>query len=240
MRTIEITTTQKVTIQYPLAGLSDRFLAWLVDFFAILTGTFILYALIAAADFASSELEYLLVMPLIFFYTPGFELIANGQTPGKMALGTRVVRLNGEKPLLSEITLRWAFRWLDIYSSAGSIGAMLISSTPRSQRLGGMLSNTTVIKINNRSLIGLKDILKIDTPESYEITYPGVRQFSEQDMLLIKSAIDRSIRFRNKAHKEALNEVVKKVVEKLGERPKEKQQTDFLRTLIRDYIVLTR
>ena len=251
MRTIDITTTQKVIIQYPLASLADRFLGWLIDFLIIAVFT-ILFQLLMVPwlldAFLGSDavwedvevLEYVFVLPFIFFYTLAWENLAAGQTPGKMAIGTRVVKLDGDKPNFSDLALRWSFRWFDIYMTLGAIGSLLISSSPKSQRLGGILSNTTVIKANNRSRVALTDILKIDTIAEYEVTYPEVSRFTEQEMLLIKSTIDRTNRHRNKSHKEALNAVVKRVVEELGIEPQEKNKIKFLRTLIRDYIVLTR
>ena len=42
MRTIDITTTQKVTIQYELAGFRDRAIAYILDFLIVGAGILII------------------------------------------------------------------------------------------------------------------------------------------------------------------------------------------------------
>ena len=120
------------------------------------------------------------------------------------------------------------------------MAALMISSSNKNQRLGDMTANTTVIRIKFNLRFRLEDILKINTLEDYEPTYPEVRRLSEKDMLLIKTIISRYRKYRNKAHQEVIDELVQNLVQLLDivETPRDK--IAFLKTLIRDYIVLTR
>jgi hypothetical protein len=86
----------------------------------------------------------------------------------------------------------------------------------------------------------LEDILKINTIDDYEPTYPEVRQLSEKDMLLIKTIISRYRKHRNKAHQELINDLVKNLMQQLDVVEPPRDKIAFLKTLIRDYIVLTR
>lgn len=243
MRTIDITTTQNVTIQYELSALKDRFLAWMIDM-AVIVGSMIVISIIMGIILqgsADGDWVFMLVLWSIFMlYTLVSEIIMNGQTIGKKALNLKVVKLNGKEPGLSDYLIRWMFRSVDIYASAGAVGALLVSASGRSQRLGGLLSNTTVIKVKPVVVFSLGDILKIDTVENYTPQYPDIRHFDESDMLMIKSAIDRWRKYPNVAHQKALFELNKKMAGELGLTEIPKESYAFLRTLVSDYIVLTR
>ena len=86
----------------------------------------------------------------------------------------------------------------------------------------------------------LEDILKINTIDDYEPTYPEVRRLSEKDMLLIKTIISRHRQHPNAAHKEVVNDLVKTLMQQLDIKAPPRDKIAFLKTLIRDYIVLTR
>lgn len=242
MRTIDINTTQNVTIQYELANLRDRILSFMIDFVILAISSWIL--LIAVASTFSMKFGnvylYLIIMPYFLFYTLAQEVMFNGQTIGKRVLGLRVVKINGKEPTISDYLIRWAFRLVDIWFSSGSLAALLISSTPRNQRLGGLLSDTTVVRLNSSSRFKLDDILKINSIDNYEPSYPEIRFFSEEDMLTIKTALDRFRQYPNPAHQEVIEELSTTLAKKLEVAVVPANRVAFLKTLVSDYIVLTR
>lgn len=244
MRTIDIRTTQNVTITYEIASLRDRILAFVIDLVALI-GLAILLGLItlwiATGDDDLAQLFTLLVVsPSLVFYTFILESLNNGKTLGKMAMRLKVVKLDGKQLNNYDYLLRWTFRLIDIWFSLGSLAAILNSSSDNGQRLGGLVSNSTVVRVSPHFRVTLKEILKINTRENYEPVYPDVRQFREDDMLLIKQAIERYAKYKNQAHKEAILELVEVVRERLGISEEPKNKIKFLKTLIKDYIVLTR
>jgi hypothetical protein len=104
-----------------------------------------------------------------------------------------------------------------------------------------MTAGTTVIRKRNNLRMHLKNILSIDTLDSYEPVYPQVKALNEQDMLTIKQVISRFRKYPNDAHWEVVEALAGNLREHLDIH--ETQRTDdleFLRTLLRDYIVLTR
>ena len=247
MQTIEITTTQNVTIEYELAGLRERFFGMLID--TIIIGfIWIAIALIASATrlFESSFMSQAVsVFPFWFLiiYNMVCETFLNGQTFGKRSQGTKVVRIDGKPISLSDHLLRSVLLLADYVFSGGVIGALLISTTDKRQRLGDMAAGTTVIKISNNRRFGLYDILNINTLNNYTPQYAEVRQLSEEDMLFIKSIILRYQQYRNSAHEEAVDALydhLKKVLDIKIDLPYTNQRIDFFKTLIKDYIVLTR
>ncbi len=242
MSKIDITTTQNVTIEYELAPLSERIFAYMIDAVVMFGIILLLWSIFIPSTgyFYQSAVFYLVLLPVFLFYSLASEVFMNGQSLGKKIFGIKVVKLNGEEASLNDYIIRWTFRMVDIYFSFGTLASLLIGSSSKHQRLGDILANTAIIKVKSSFHLRLNDILKINSLENYEVTYPSVRQFSEKDMLLIKTTISRFQRFPNVAHKETLNNLVKNVSEKMQIKEKPKDKVQFLKTLIRDYIVLTR
>ena len=248
MRTIEIRTTQNVTIEYELASLRDRFFAYFIDW--LIVGSFYLFLstiltltlgeYIYSSGLGSSLIGFFLPLGLFVSYQLFSEVLVNGQSWGKKAIGIKVVRLDGKEPTLSDFLLRAVFHMVDTVLSLGIVAALLISSSAKSQRLGDMTANTTVIKVKFNLRFRLEDILKINTLNDYEPSYPEVRRLSEQDMLLIKTIISRHRKHRNRAHQEVVDELVLNLTEQLDIMEPPRDKIGFLKTLIRDYIVLTR
>jgi uncharacterized RDD family membrane protein YckC len=242
MRTIDITTTQKVTIEYELAALRDRIIAFFMDQL-ILYGFLLITWLLFLGGFGIENWNlylYIFAIPVYAFYSPVSEMLMDGQTLGKRVAGIKIVKLTGNEPSNTDYLIRWVFRLIDIWLSAGTIAAMLVSSSNKAQRLGDATSNTVLIKVKFQSRFRLEEIERISSLETYVPTYPQVKQLDEEDMLLIKSIVSRAKRYNNPAHKEVLQNLVKKLVEELEIDTRPRNHIEFLKTLIRDYIVLTR
>ena len=245
MQTIEIKTTQNVTIEYELASLWERGLATFIDLFIISMACILIP--LAISTIGSLELESI---QLVFVYCfVGFffgyfflmESMMGGQTLGKRIMNIRVVRLDGEIPTVNDYLLRAVFQYIDTVLSGGVLAAMLISSTTRQQRLGDMTAGTTVIRKRNNLRMHLKNILSIDTLDNYEPVYPQVKALNEQDMLTIKQVISRLRKYPNDAHWEIVEALAGNLREHLDiHEAKQTDDLEFLRTLLRDYIVLTR
>lgn len=246
MQTIDLQTSQNVTIEYELATTGERMLAVIVDIVVVGIGYF-LFALLVTAAFNVGWSDFQigifgLVVPLSCFiiYNFLYELLSHGQSLGKKALNIQVVRLDGEEPVPADYLLRALFYLVDLLATLGILGGLLISSTPRRQRLGDMTAGTAVIKMRPNSRFGLGDILRISSLADYEPQYPSVRQFTEQDMLLIKNAIARYQMYPNAANRALLHDLARQLALQLDAGEAFRQPTEFLKTLIRDYIVLTR
>ncbi len=245
MRTIGINTTQNVIIDYQLAGLRDRFFASLIDLFIWMTATWFLTIFFAFVidleeGFNGAVFTYFLPLAFFLFYHLVSEVLWEGQSLGKKAIGIKVVRLDGQEARLSDYLLRSVFLMIDMVFSVGVVGAMLISSSAKTQRLGDMTANTTVIRLSPDLNFKLEDILKINSLENYEPQYPEVKSLAEKDMLLVKQVLNRQRVHANKAHRDVVDQLVAKLCEELDIKLATKDRIGFLKTLLRDYIVLTR
>lgn len=245
MPNIDIRTTQNVTIEYELAPLRDRFFAFFIDLIIYYVFYFIFWLSILSVisplvDEWGLRFVGLTMMVGLVFYHFLFELLAGGRSLGKMAMNIRVVRMDGKEPGFGDHLMRSLFLVLDFFLSVGVLGGVLIGSTFSSQRLGDLAANTTVIRMKSTLHFQLKDILNIQSLENYEPKYPVVRQMSEPDMLLVKNVLNRYQNWQNPAHADAIRNTVSVICQRLGIEEPNGNKIEFLKTLIRDYIVLTR
>ena len=247
MRTISINTTQNVAIDYELAGLMDRLLAFLLDTIILVVYIFTIIRISELGNaFSDSNniTAFVIVVFLIFPPFIGYHLICealwNGQSIGKKALGIKVMKCNGQQMDIGDYGKRWMFRLIDILFSCGSVAVITIMSNDYNQRLGDIVGDTCVVKTNPRNQMSIKDVLKIKTQENYEPKYEGVVRFTEEDMLLLKNTLDRAKRNPNVHYKKLLALLADKICKELDIKKVPKQRTKFLKTVLNDYIVLTR
>lgn len=244
MKKAEILTANNVAIQYEMASLIQRILAFILDGVILSVYYLIILLLIASVSYSGSSLAniftYLLFFPVFFFYNLFCEINFNGQTIGKAALGIRVIKLTGETPTLNDYFIRWTYRVIDIWLCAGALAAIFVSSSDKGQRLGDISANTTLIRLNPESKYSIKDILKIGRNSDYTPTYLNVTLMSDEDMLLIKNTLDTIKKKPNSENKKVALELVKNSAEFLQIEEIPKNKTQFLSTLLKDYIMLTR
>jgi hypothetical protein len=83
---------------------------------------------------------------LIYYgYFALFESIWNGQTPGKRAIGLRVIHASGRPVSVFEAILRNIVRVADQLPGIYAIGIVCVFVTRRSQRLGDLAAGTVVV-----------------------------------------------------------------------------------------------
>lgn len=229
-----------MVLQYELADLRERILAYLIDLVAVGFTVLILIGLVSST-FTDTALTVMLVLTfsIFIFYSLLFEVLNQGQTLGKMAMRIQVIKTTSGQATFPDYAARWVFRLVDIYFSLGGIASILIASSSKSQRIGDIVANTTVIKITPKMNLTLRDILALHAPQAYQPEYIQARQLMEEDALLIKSTLDRYGRYRNKAHYAALNKLAERIVEVLNVEPPAHNQI-FLQTILKDYVMLTR
>ena len=204
MATISITTTQNVTIDHTLADFRLRLSAYFIDILIILAWV-IIHSVIKSVIFNDSGFGdayfYVVIISFFSFYTLLMEYFMNGQTPGKRAMNLRVVKLNGNEPSFMDYFIRWSLRFIEIYLSSGVLAAIMINTTNLNQRLADIIAGTVIVKIKGTLSINSVDLLKINSQNNYEPSYPEVIIFSENDMLTIKKLVDRYLSIDNESHR---------------------------------------
>ncbi len=234
---IEIRTAHNIIVYFELASLADRIIATLIDLMVIsalgfafgLVGSFI----------GADTITYVSVFLIAALYHLLFEIYNGGQSLGKMAMKTKVVNLKGIPPNPSEALQRWVFRMLDITFSVGALGAIFIVSSPKNQRLGDLIGSCTVIKLGQGHEVSLDRVERIQDRER-EILYPGVTNYSDEDMILVKDILSRHGRFKNRSTRKAMDTITKKIAGDLKVKNIEPDQKAFLENVLKDYVTLTR
>lgn len=240
MANIEITTAHNVVLQYPLGSLGERVVAYLIDLALLLV---YIYSFVLFTRFFINldVLSYFMVLPLMF-YTFLFEWGWHGRTPGKRMMGLRVVKITGEEPTVSDYFQRWSFRLLEIYATAGTLAAVMVGTTSKRQRIGGMMSDTAVIKFNAPTRYTLDDLVQLNKDAGKDIVYPEVAVFNEEQMLLAKRLLMRYNQNKNAHLSEIMDDTVNRVASKMGidRNTIQTKDADFLKQVIRDYVLITR
>jgi uncharacterized RDD family membrane protein YckC len=242
MKSIEIKTTQNVVLQYELAELRERIIAWVIDIAIVLFTIWMLaLVLFSAADSETASTVVFFILLFIFmFYSIAFEILNNGQSIGKMAMRIRVIKAAGGKATFPDYAARWVFRMVDVYFSFGALASILITSSAKAQRIGDIVANTAVIKLNAQTDLSLKDLLAIRSQSSYQPQFMQAKQLIEEDVLLIKTALERYKDHPNRAHREAIELLTQKVKQVLSIEDVRMENRLFLQTILNDYVVLTR
>lgn len=243
MKNIEIKTTQNVVLEYELADLRDRIVAFLVDLMAM-GGAIGLLAFVGYAGFfleGTAGTVYGIFLTCIFiFYSLAFETLNHGQSLGKMLMKIQVMKINGSKAGFADYAARWVFRMIDIYFSLGGIASILVASSDKAQRIGDIVATTAVVKTVPKMDLKLQDILNLKSRDSHTVTYAQAKYLKEYEALLIKSTLDRFKSFPNNAHREAVALLAEKLQKSLKTEGEEKNAKQFLQTVLHDYVVLTR
>lgn len=165
-RTVEVATGESIAFHYELAGLGSRFFAVFIDLaiqFAVAISMLLILAW-ATANFgaaggfgplpAAGKTERAIVLALVIFaafmlffgYFIVFEWLWEGRTPGKRALGIRVVRDGGFPLDFTSSVIRNLVRILELALGFYTISALSTLLSPRNRRLGDMAAGTIVVR----------------------------------------------------------------------------------------------
>ena len=225
----KIDTTQNVGIIFMLASAGDRALAWFIDFLLKLTWILIIVEIFKYSfnDNNTAIIGAIILLPVLF-YNILCELFLNGQTIGKAVCKTRVMKLDGTQPGLSNYLMRWVFGLFEFNLFIG-LGLIIYFWTNKGQRLGDIFAGTTVIKINKE--MSLDETTTLDLPENYQPTFAQVTNLSQRDVEVIKEGI---IFYRKYQNYKVLNNLAHKVAGVL-EISTNLSQLDFLQVVVGDY-----
>jgi uncharacterized RDD family membrane protein YckC len=158
---VSIETPEHIVLNYELAGIGSRFLAGFVD---TLIQTIVIVLIGVAVSLIGSLEGEVARMPIRVFivvaagalimigYFVLFEMIWDGQSPGKRMAGLRVIRTDGTPIAIGDSLIRNILRFVDLIPIAYTVGMAAIFFTKRCQRLGDLAAGTIVVKERAREL----------------------------------------------------------------------------------------
>jgi uncharacterized RDD family membrane protein YckC len=148
-----VITGEAVELELPVARLATRTVAALIDaviqvallLLLVLAGTFMLTYVhadtaLAIATFTAITVLVLLVLPVTF------ETVTRGRSPGKYALGLRVVREDGGPIRFRHALVRGAVGMVEILTTFGIVACIASLLSERGRRLGDVFAGTLVVR----------------------------------------------------------------------------------------------
>jgi uncharacterized RDD family membrane protein YckC len=158
-RSVDVRTGEAVEIRYELAGLGSRFLAVSVDVLAqvaVVIVLFVAYALasplIARLAFGKNVSAWLVALAVAAFFVIFFgwfivfETWWSGRTPGKRALGLRVVRDGGFPIDPGAAVIRNLVRIAEVALGGYTLSAISALLSKENKRLGDFAAGTIVVR----------------------------------------------------------------------------------------------
>lgn len=218
-----IDTPENVVFGYDVAGIGSRFLAALVDT-AIISGLVILVLITASLVLSMlNTLDEIILggdravgivlaiasfLAFAFFwgYYVFFELLWNGQSPGKRLVGLRVIGTNGQPVGITEAVLRNLVRIIDLLPGTYGIGVITMFLNDRSRRLGDFAAGTLVVY--DRGTVSLdmlqrsqqnRQFLRPSSVILAQVADLPVDRLDEEDIVLTESFLERHYYLRNQA-----------------------------------------
>lgn len=144
----EVLTPEGVGLHLHAAGPFPRALAWGID-------ALIRFALLIPASLVSGlfgkfgmGLYLLWLFVLMWGYPIAFEVLQHGQTPGKRALGLRVVAADGAPVGWLASIVRNLMRTVDMLPLGYATGIVCGLADPWGRRLGDMVGGTLVVHVD--------------------------------------------------------------------------------------------
>lgn len=197
--TVSIATPEGVEIEIPLAGIGSRLAARLLD--ALIQGAiaalFLWLAassgdLDSASDAAVAIIAILIIFGVLFVYNVAFEAFGGGRTPGKRAVGLRVVGMRGEPIGLAAAAVRNLLRFIDEYLTLWIVALVSMVRSDLNQRVGDIAADTLVVRERStkdaaadlaarfEGLEGLDDAARWDTTAITDEELAAARRFLER------------------------------------------------------------
>lgn len=208
---ITIETPEHFELQFRLAGLGSRFIAYLVDKLIqlsvilglILSVTILLYFLSKIAvladiihDLSGLISQWILAVAILCYgililgYFILFEYFWGGATPGKKSQSIRVIRKDGRPVTFLDSAIRNVLRSIDILGEVYPLGFVVMFLDSRNRRLGDMAAGTLVI-VDDQADQPIINGNSEQLPEADSELRGAIRQMSLEDLKLVTGFLER-------------------------------------------------
>ena len=252
MSKLQFETPENVAVQFALAGLGTRYVAWFVDQILTIALTIFIVFLLACTGASFQAVEDLfetaeagspeatmfivgfimLIMGLGSFVYFGFcELLLRGQTPGKRMSGIRVVKVNGFALDATSILIRNVFRVLDHIPVLWLVPLL----SARGQRAGDMVAGTVVVRDENVEVSAVRTQLTERSPLESEFRFDATAlgKLSEQDVKAVQTLLERWNNVPDAQRNHFSSQIINSLTQKLNiERPPAGRELRFFEDLL--------
>ena len=229
---ITVDTPEGVRLELTLAGLGTRILAAAID--AVVQGALlaaVVFGAVAIGSSVTADLGFLFlggisiaVAVILIAYPVSFETLNGGRTPGKAALGIRVIRASGAPVGFWSSMIRNLFRLVDFLPTGYAVGAFAILATDGNQRLGDMAASTMVIRDRIPTRVPVADLGPA----------PGwdVSSVTRDEVVLVRRFFDRSRSLPLDRRAQLAEQIASRLRPKVGGVEQAISDEEFLRRML--------
>jgi uncharacterized RDD family membrane protein YckC len=226
--TVTIETPEGVDLNVVLAGLGSRFVAGVVDaliqtgmififFFALgIAGGTAQEAGLGGAGALTVALGALLIFLIVFGYPVLFETLNAGRSPGKAAIGIRVVQAGGRPVGFGASAVRNLVRIVDTLPFAYAIGIIAILVSPKNQRLGDMAAGTLVVRDRKPETPGQSWMNTMAPVDASEVGSWDVSSVLDEEAATVRSFLARRWELTTSARIHLANELAARLRPKVA------------------------
>lgn len=118
-----------------------------------------------------------------------WEMVANGRSPGKRALGLRVVRRGGLPLDLRSSVVRNLMRIVDLLPANYCVGLASILLSPQCERLGDHVAGTIVIRLDRPE--AAEDLAAQDAAQALALTREQLARIGSRELQLVRGTLRR-------------------------------------------------
>lgn len=179
---VSIPTPEGVELELPLAGIGSRLAARIIDH--LIQGAVALVGILVYAGAVDSSslgealtaiIGILMGFAIFWAYDVVFEAFGGGRTPGKRALGLRVLGDRGEPIGFAAASVRNVMRLIDEYLTLWIVALISMVRSERNQRLGDVAAAAIVVRERTESTpaeaaIGIGTLGEIASASSWDTT----------------------------------------------------------------------
>lgn len=233
---LTIDTPELIALELPLAGIGSRFLALALDSLIQIATTIIALLLLLFFSinnpFRNFGMVLAVLIPFCMYwgYFAFFEIIWNGQTPGKRIARIRVIKESGRPITPLEAIARNLLRAVDMLPGIYAVGLICMILNCRNKRLGDFVAGTVLVhdkKVEAVSSIwNPGDVSKAANLQTARIT--------SEELLLIETYLNRRPQLDPVVRRKTSRQIASMIREKTGSENAEGQSDDdFLEAIAR-------
>jgi uncharacterized RDD family membrane protein YckC len=197
---LTIETPEQTVLEFEVAGIGSRFLALAYDtLIQILLGIGLLVIMVAVSavmpSSAKTRIWFVALIVLAYFvlyfgYFAFFEVIWNGQTPGKKKEGLRVIKDSGRPITPAESVGRNLLRIVDQLPAFYAVGIGSVLLSRQNKRLGDFVAGTIVV--HEKPLLEAKPVWQsTEAGQAPPVTTYGSERLTPEEFSLIEAFLNR-------------------------------------------------
>ncbi|KRG12041.1 RDD family protein [Lederbergia galactosidilytica] len=253
---VGVKTPEYISLQFQLAGLGSRTVAFIIDNIIIsiamviimLVGFLLVYA-ISEIPFMSDAISYLFVFMIIglFLLNYGYfvvlEFFWGGKTIGKKIMGIRVIQENGQSITFLSSFIRNLLLIIDSLPYY-LVGLLMVFFHPKKKRLGDLLAGTIVVYDENSQSKKKQSLIEKEiherglTKESLSLDTWNLKSMDMKDWNLIRTYANRFKQLDVKDRLELTDQVAEIIFPKLGLEWENKDKQELENMLLVVYLHL--